>query len=90
LRLRKPAVQVALLALGLALVTVYAEFRGLIALSPGGSLRLYIEHNVLAAHRAVIDHVVGDPWRFRLLSDWGAEGFLRAASASPSPRYLAS
>ena len=23
--------------------------------------------------------MVGDPWRFRLLSDWGAEGFLRAA-----------
>ncbi|HEX8075307.1 MAG TPA: hypothetical protein VF545_10040 [Thermoleophilaceae bacterium] len=77
----KPAVLVAALALGLSLATVYVEYRGLLDLSLGASPRAYIEHDVLAAHRAVLDGVVGDPWRFRLLSDWGAEGFLRLARA---------
>jgi hypothetical protein len=80
-QIRKHDVLVALLALGLSLATVYVEYRALLDLSKGASPRDFIEHNEVAAQRGVIDSLVGDPWRFRLLSEWGTEGFLRAARA---------
>ena len=76
---------VALLALGLSLATVYVEYRALIDLSMGASPRDFIEHNEVAAHRGVIHGLVGDPWRFRLLSEWGNEV---SPSGRPGDRVL--
>jgi hypothetical protein len=76
-RLVAPAL-VALLALG----TVYTQYRGLLVDSAGRDPKQFIEVDLRERHDAVLDHTVGDPWRYRLLSDWGAEGALRIADAA--------
>lgn len=65
----------------LALATVYVQYRGLLVDSAGRDPKQFIEVDLRERHDAVLDHTVGDPWRYRLLSEWGAEGALRVARA---------
>jgi hypothetical protein len=65
----------------LALATVYVQYRGLLEDSAGRDPKQFIEVDLRERHDAVLDGTVGDPWRYRLLSDWGAEGALRTADA---------
>jgi hypothetical protein len=71
----------ALIALVLALsaAQLYAQYRAQVDESAGIKPLTYIEQVLGPRHDAVLDHTVGDPWRFRLLSDWGAEAFRWAA-----------
>jgi hypothetical protein len=70
----------ALIAL-LALATVYVQYRGLLEESAGRDPRQFIENDLVARHDTVLDHTAGDPWRYRLLSEWIAEGARRGARA---------
>jgi hypothetical protein len=70
----------ALIAL-LALATVYVQYRGLLVDSGGRDPKQFIEVDLRERHDAILDRTQGDPWRFRLLSEWGAEGSLRVARA---------
>jgi hypothetical protein len=65
----------------LAVATVYVQYRGLLEDSAGRDPKQFIEVDLRERHDAVLDGIVGDPWRYRLLSDWGAEGALRIADA---------
>ncbi|MEA2472603.1 MAG: hypothetical protein QOE06_518 [Thermoleophilaceae bacterium] len=66
----------------LALATVYVQYRGLLDDSAGRDPRRFIEVDLVGRHDAILDHTAGDPWRYRLLSEWGAEGLRRAARAA--------
>lgn len=80
--LTSPAARVGALCLALALATVYVEYRALPALVPRPvTARYVVEHDFLRIHLGVLHHTIGDPWRFRLLSEWAAEGFRKAADA---------
>lgn len=65
----------------LACATVFVQYRGLLVDAAGGDPRQFIEVDLRDRHDAVLDHTVGDPWRYRLLSEWGAEGTLQVAKA---------
>jgi hypothetical protein len=65
----------------LACATVFVQYRGLLVDSAGRDPRHFIEVDLRERHDAVLDHAVGDPWRYRLLSEWGAEGGLQVAKA---------
>ena len=67
------------LIVALALATVYVQYRGLLVDSGGRDPQQFIEVDLRERHDAILDHSQGDPWRYRLLSEWGAEGALRAA-----------
>jgi hypothetical protein len=75
-RLAAPALVVAL-----AVATVYVQYRGLLVDSGGRDPQQFIEVDLRERHDAILDGTQGDPWRFRLLSEWGAEGALRVADA---------
>ena len=77
---RRQLVAPALVVL-LALATVYVQYRGLLVDSAGRDPQQFIEVDLRERHDAIIDRVQGDPWRYRLLSEWGAEGALQAADA---------
>jgi hypothetical protein len=64
----------ALLAFALALsaFTVWFQYQGLES-EQGVPSATFVESNQLAGHRARLDGVEGDPWRYRLLSAWGAD-----------------
>lgn len=81
LRDRRGWVAPALVVL-LALATVYVQYRGLLVDSAGRDPKQFIEVDLRDRHDAVLDHTVGDPWRYRLLSEWGAEGALELADAA--------
>ena len=71
------------LVIGLSLAQLYVEY--LAHMVESGNVqapRAFIEGELAKRHDAVLDHVVGDQWRFRLLSDWGAEAFRRVARAA--------
>jgi hypothetical protein len=67
------------LILALSAAQLYVQYRAQV--DDAGPLKpmAYIEQVLAPRHDAVLDHTVGDPWRFRLLSDWGAEAFRRVA-----------
>lgn len=65
----------------LAFATVYVQYRGLLDDSGGRDPQQFIEVDLRERHDAILDRTQGDPWRFRLLSEWGAEGALQAADA---------
>ena len=67
------------LIVALALATVYVQYRGLLVESGGRDPQQFIEVDLRERHDAILDRSQGDPWRYRLLSEWGAEGALRAA-----------
>jgi hypothetical protein len=67
------------LVVALALATVYVQYRGLLVDSGGRDPQQFIEVDLRERHDAILDHSQGDPWRYRLLSEWGAEGALRVA-----------
>jgi hypothetical protein len=67
------------LIVALALATVYVQYRGLLVESGGRDPQQFIEVDLRERHDAILDRSQGDPWRFRLLSEWGAEAALRAA-----------
>jgi hypothetical protein len=67
------------LVLTLSAAQLYVQYRAQIDESAGISPLTFIEKVLGPRHDAVLDHTVGDPWRFRLLSDWGAELFRDAA-----------
>jgi hypothetical protein len=69
------------LIVALALATVYVQYRGLLVDSGGRDPQQFIEVDLRERHDAILDHTQGDPWRYRLLSEWGAEGSLRVADA---------
>jgi hypothetical protein len=69
------------LILLLSLATLYVHYRGLLADSQGRPPQEFIENDLVQRHDDVLDRVVGDPWRYRLLSEWGAELFLETARA---------
>jgi hypothetical protein len=71
----------ALLVVALTFATVYVQYRGLLVDSGGRDPQQFIEVDLRERHDAIIDHTQGDPWRYRLLSEWGAEAALRAADA---------
>ncbi len=66
----------------LALATVYVQYRGLLVDSGGRDIQQFIEGDLRERHDAIIDGTQGDPWRYRLLSEWGAEGALEVADAA--------
>jgi hypothetical protein len=66
---------------GLALATVYVQYRGLLVDSAGRDPKQFIEVDLRERHDAILDRTQGDPWRYRLLSEWGAEASLQAAKA---------
>jgi hypothetical protein len=65
----------------LALATVYVQYRGLLVDSGGRDPQQFIEVDLRERHDAILDRTQGDPWRYRLLSEWGAEAALQAADA---------
>jgi hypothetical protein len=75
----RPAVVALILALSAA--QLYVQYRAQVDDAGPLGPRAYIEQVLGPRHDAVLDHTVGDPWRFRLLSDWGAEGFRQVARA---------
>ena len=77
---RRGLVAVALIVL-LALATVYVQYRGLLVDSAGRDPKQFIEVDLRERHDAILDRSQGDPWRYRLLSEWGAEGSLQVAKA---------
>jgi hypothetical protein len=77
---RQRLVAAALVAL-LAVATVYVQYRGLLEDSGGRDPQQFIEVDLRERHDAVLDGIQGDPWRFRLLSEWGAEASLQVADA---------
>ena len=68
------------LILALSAAQVYVQYRAQLDESGSVPLTTFIDHVLGSRHDAVLDHTVGDPWRFRLLSDWGAEAFKQVAS----------
>jgi hypothetical protein len=70
------------LIVALALATVYVQYRGLLVDSAGKDPQAFIEEDLRERHDAIIDHEQGDPWRYRLLSEWGARASLEAADAA--------
>jgi hypothetical protein len=66
----------------LALATVYVQYRGLLEDSAGRDPRQFIEVDLAKRHDVVLNHTAGDPWRYRLLSEWVAEGARRGARAA--------
>ena len=70
------------LIVALALATVYVQYRGLLEDSGGRDPQQFIEVDLRERHDAILDHTQGDPWRYRLLSEWGAEASLQAADAA--------
>src|SRR5437588_3059084 len=78
--LARPRVYVPALIALLAGATVYVQYIGLIDESPLPQ-HVFLQQDLLQRHKDVLDAVVGDPWRFRLLSEWGAEACLRVARA---------
>ena len=77
---RQRLVAAALVAL-LAAATVYVQYRGLLEDSGGRDIQQFIEVDLRERHDAILDGTQGDPWRFRLLSEWGAEASLQVADA---------
>jgi hypothetical protein len=73
---------VALFVVAIALATLYVQYRAMLDDSAGRPLSGFIEHDLAQRHRDVLDRTVGDPWRYRLLSEWGAEGSYRVARAA--------
>jgi hypothetical protein len=71
----------ALLVVALTIATVYVQYRGLLVESAGRDIQEFIEVDLRERHDAIIDHSQGDPWRYRLLSEWGAEASLKTADA---------
>jgi hypothetical protein len=65
----------------LALATVYVQYRGLLVDSGGRDIQQFIEEDLRERHDAILDGTQGDPWRYRLLSEWGAEASLETADA---------
>jgi hypothetical protein len=68
-----PAVIAVVLVLSAA--QLYVQYRAQVDESAAIEPLAYIERVLGQRHDDVLHHVVGDPWRFRLLSDWIAEGF---------------
>jgi hypothetical protein len=56
-------------ALLLALTTVYTQFR-----SHG---ERFLESSQIQRHRQILEHTAGNPARYRILSEWAVEGFIR-------------
>jgi hypothetical protein len=76
---RGPAVLIAFgLALLLAAGTLYVQYRELATLYPGIDSAELIEGGQLGRHDQTLSGDIGDPWRFRLFSEWIAEGALVA------------
>lgn len=67
------------LVLALSVATVYDQFRGLIALSPGGNPYQVVEGALARQAEEVVSGRAGDPWKYRLASTWLA---LRARDAA--------
>lgn len=78
---RRTATLVAALVVVLSAAQLYVQYRAQVDESLGLPPRTFIDHILASRHDAVLDHSVGDPWRFRLLSDWGAEAFRDVARA---------
>lgn len=85
----RPGVPVAALIAVLTVATVYVEFIALLDLSHGASATHYVEHDALRTHEAILHARIGDPWRFRLLTEWGVDGVLRATRALGLPHPVA-
>lgn len=66
----------------LSAAQLYVQYRAQLDESGPLAPHTFIERVLGARHDAVLDHTVGDPWRFRLASDWAAEGFRRLARAA--------
>ena len=78
-RVRGPAVLVAFgLVLLLSAGTLYVQYRELGSLYPGIDSAALVEGGQLGRHDQTLSGVIGDPWRFRLLSEWIVEGVLEA------------
>jgi hypothetical protein len=77
--LRGPAVLIAFgVALLLSVGTLYVQYRELGALYPGIDSAELVEGGQLGRHDQTLSGDIGDPWRFRLLAEWVAEGALVA------------
>jgi hypothetical protein len=79
-RFGRPAL-VAALVLGLAGATVLVQYQALAAVVPGLGSTEYLEQWQTNLHESVLDGEGGDPWQYRLLSEWMAEPFVEAADA---------
>lgn len=85
----RPAVLTVALIAVLSVATVYVEFIALLDLSAGASATHYVEHDALRTHEAILHARIGDPWRFRLLSEWAVDGVLRLTRALGVPHPVA-
>lgn len=81
-----PVLAVALV-LGLAAATVFVQYRGLALVGmPDLGPDELLAHWEVPRHRGVLEDVVGDPWNYRLLSEWVAELFYDGARELGSDR----
>ncbi len=67
-------------AFALSVFTVWVQYQGLES-EHGVPPADFVEHAQLAGHRATLDGVNGDPWRYRLLSEWAAEAAIDGVDA---------
>ena len=70
------------LILGLSAATVYAQFRGLIAIAPGGDPHDFVNRLQVARTEGTLHGLLGDPWRYRVGSEALAWVALKAARAA--------
>jgi hypothetical protein len=78
----RPGVLVCALVLALSVATVYDQFRGLIPVSPGANPHTFVEQNQVARNRGVLRGEGGDPWKYRVASEWLASQARRIARAA--------
>jgi hypothetical protein len=77
----------AALVLGLTAATVFVQYRGLrLEGLPGLGPDELLKQWEVVRHRGVLEDTVGDPWNYRLLSEWGAELFYDGARELGSDR----
>src|SRR3954451_8528357 len=73
------AILACVLVLALSLATVYDQFEAQIPYSPGGNPHLFLERNQTARNYGTLHGLTGDPWQYRLASEWVAKEFRLAA-----------
>jgi hypothetical protein len=73
---RHERLAVAVLVVGLSVLTVCFQYQGLRDYEDDQPAH-FVEVEQLARHEATLDGGFGDPWRYRLLAEWAASGAIR-------------
>jgi hypothetical protein len=70
------------LVLGLSILTVYDQFHGLSAITPGGDPHVLVNELQVARNHATLLGINGDPWQYRVGAEALAWLALKAATAA--------